>query len=126
MIDPQIFIDRMLEVENLTDNLVDEDAEYLINWGVARLKERLGKIDELPSAGKFTNDLMGFMRLLNQIAGNLETLQPDDLVELGERSKKAFGPSRELAAEDYRKAAGQLKTMKPRQAIDSLIQLLIP
>ncbi len=35
--DRQILIDRLLESENLTDNLEDEDANVLIKWGIAQL-----------------------------------------------------------------------------------------
>ena len=80
MIDPQNFIDRMLETENLTDALEDEDADYLLNWGVAQLKEKLGKFDDKKDAGEYTNALMSFMRTVNQITGNLESIQPEDLV----------------------------------------------
>jgi hypothetical protein len=76
MIDPQIFIDKMLETENLTDALEDEQANFLFNWGVDKLKQKLGEFTDSEAAGEYTNALMGFMRYLNQIAGDLENLQP--------------------------------------------------
>ena len=122
MIDPQNFISRMLEVENLTDALEDEDANYLLNWGVAQLKLKLGNIEDREAAGEYTNDLMGFLRALNQVTGNLENLQPEGLVQLAERRQKAFGPGQEPAVENYDKAIARLKMMTPRQAIDYLLQ----
>ena len=114
MDDPQIFIDRMLEVENLTDALEDEDAEYLINWGVARLKEGLGKIEDREAAGEYTNNLMGFMRTLNQISGDLENIRAEDLAVLADHRQKTFGAAQEVAT--------RLKGMKPRQVLEYLLQ----
>ena len=122
MIDPQNFIDRMLEVENLTDTLEDEDADYLLNWGVALLKHRLNQFEDREAAGKYTNDLMGFMRNLNQITGNLENLQAEDLVQLEECRQKAFGPGQELEAEAHGDLVARLKVMTPRQALEYLLQ----
>jgi hypothetical protein len=126
MADPQNFIDRMLETENLSEYLEDEDADYLINWGVAQLKENIGKIEDINAAGEYTNDLMGFMRILNQIAGNLDNIQQDKLVQLAGRRQKAFGPGRELAPEEYGAVTSCLEAMTPRQALDYLLQWLLP
>ena len=123
MADPRKFIDRMLETENLTDYLEDDDADYLINWGVAQLREKVEKIEDLDAAGESANDLMGFMRQLNQVAGNLGNIQQADLVQLTERHQKAFGPGRDLTSDAYVVAASQLAAMTPHQAIDYLLQL---
>jgi len=122
MIDPQNFIDRMLETENLTDALEDEDADYLLNWGVAQLKEKLGKFDDKKDAGEYTNALMSFMRTVNQITGNLESIQPEDLVQLGGLRLKVFGPGQELAMDVYGEAVARLKTMTPHQSVEYLLQ----
>jgi hypothetical protein len=122
MTDPQKFIDRMLEVENLTDALEDEDAEYLLNWGVAQLKEELGKIEDGEAAGEYTNNLMGFMRTLNQISGDLENIRPEDLASLVEHRQKTLGAAQVQAPETYGEAATRLKGMTPRQAIEYLMQ----
>jgi hypothetical protein len=122
MFDPQNFIDRMLETENLTDALEDEDADYLLNWGVAQLKEQLGNIEDSETAGEYTNALMGFMRTVNQIAGNLESIQPEDLVQLGELQKKAFGPGQEPSMDAYGETAARLKLMTPHQSVEYLLQ----
>ena len=126
MADPQKFIDRMLETENLTDCLEDDDADYLINWGITQLREIIGKAEDITMAGEYTNDLMGFMRSLNQIAGNLGNIQKGDLVQLAEHRQKAFGPGRDLTPGDYLEAASRLEAMTPRQAIDYLLRWLLP
>jgi hypothetical protein len=122
MEDLQNFVDRMLEVENLTDALEDEDAEFFLDWGVAQLKEKLGQIEDSEAAGEYTNDLMGFMRALNQIAGNLAYIQPEDLADLETRRQKALGPKIEQAAAFFSDAAALLQAMTPRQALEYLLQ----
>ena len=127
MTDPQKFIDRMLEAENLTDYLEDEDADYLIDWGVTQLREKLGQIEDDSIAGEFANNLMGFIRKLNQIAGNLENVLPANVFQLADRHQKAFGgPERDLIQSDYLKPASDLVVMTPRQAIDYLLKWPFP
>ena len=120
---PQNIIDRMLEVENLTDTLEDDDADFLLNWGVAQLKGRLISINDSDAAGKYTNELIGFMRTVNQIAGDLENIQPDKLAQLAEFRQKALGPGQALGAETYGEALDRLGTMTPRQALEYLLQI---
>jgi hypothetical protein len=122
MANPQNFIDRMLEVENLTDALEDEDADYVLNWGIEQLREKLGMIEDYDAAGEFTNNLMGFMRKLNNIAGDLENIQPEDLAQLAERRQIVFGAGFEFSEDDYGMAAERLKLMTPSQAIKYLLQ----
>ena len=126
MIDPQLFIDRMLEVENLTDSLEDDDADYLINWGVAQLRENVTKSEDIDFAGEYTNDLMGFMRSLNRIMGDPDSVTTDDLVQLAERRQKVFGPERELAPNEFQEAAAHLTGLTPQQAMDFLLQWFLP
>ena len=122
MVDPQSFIDRILEVENLTDALEDDEADFLLNWGVEQLKQKLQKIEDNEAAGEYTNALMGFMRSVNQIAGNLEGIQPEDLVQLAELRQQAFGPGQALAVDGFGEAAARLKSMTARQSVEFLLQ----
>jgi hypothetical protein len=121
MVDPQNFTDRMLETENLTDALEDEEADFLLNWGVAKLKQKLVDIEDSGAADEYTNALMGFMRSLNQIAGDLENLQAESLVQLAERRRKAFGTGREMEAEAFEEESARLKAMTTHQAIEYLL-----
>jgi hypothetical protein len=122
MIDPQSFIDRMLETESLTDALEDEPADLLLKWGVVQLKQKLAEIEDVEAAGEYTNILMGFIRALNQIAGDLENLQPESLVQLVECRKKALGAGQEMAAGAFQEMAARLRAMTPHQAIEFLLQ----
>jgi hypothetical protein len=67
---------------------------------------------------------MGFMRSLNQIAGDLENVQPERLVQLAERRRKAFGTGQEVAAEASVEVAARLKLMTPHEAIEYLLETL--
>ena len=122
MVEPQNFIDRMLEVENLTDALEDDDADYLLNWGVEQLKGSLSRIEDMEAAGEYANNLMGFMRTLNQIAGDLENIQPESLVQLEERRQKALGSEQGQAADSIEVASTRLKMLTPHQALEYLLQ----
>ena len=66
---------------------------------------------------------MGFMRTLNQIAGDLENVQPDSLSQLAERRKKALGAGLVIVEEPFEEVAARLKTMTPRQAIEYLLRI---
>lgn len=122
MTDPQNFIDRMLEVENLTDALEDDNADFLLNWGIEQLKQELGRIEDNEAAGVYTNNLMGFMRMVNHIAGDRENVQTDDLIQMAECRQKAIGSRQELAVEAFDEAAAHIKVMTPHQAIEYLLR----
>ena len=124
MVDLQIFIDRLLETENLTDYLEDEDADYLIQWGVVQLKKGLLHVEDSSSAGEYTTALMGFIRTLNQLIGNLMDIQPDSLALLKERYQAVFGSAWEPTQEEYLDTISRLEKMTPRQAIDYLLNWL--
>jgi len=124
MVDPQNFIDRLLESENLTDYLEDEDAQYLIDWGVARLKEGLQNMEDPQAAGDYSTRLMGFLRTLNQLAGNLADLEPDGLTQLVERYQAAFAKPSAMDPAGYPKVIASLVEMPPRQAIEYLLTWL--
>jgi hypothetical protein len=126
MADPQKFVDRMLEIENLTDNLEDNDANFLLNWGVDRLKKIVEPEADDESAGQRANQLHGFMRTLNQVSADLENVHQEDLAKLAECARGAFGTGQDLKPEDFAGKASTLKGMSQRQAIDQLIQWLSP
>src|SRR5450631_495885 len=80
--DPQRAKERILENENLTDNLDDEAADWLLNWGIGHLNGLVGSIQDEDSAGEKINALMAVMRQLNRIGGILSSVgqvQPDKI-----------------------------------------------
>ena len=92
MIDQQPFVDRMLESENLTDELEDEDADWLLNWGIGQIGEAIKGAANMDAASEKVNALMQFMRLLNRLGGN-PTSASSVFPELLEMHSVVFGAS---------------------------------
>src|SRR5262249_5634933 len=68
--DRQTAIDRITETENLTDGLEDDDANWLLDWGIAQVDGLVTGIKDEDEAGEKLNQLMSVMRTLNQIAAD--------------------------------------------------------
>ena len=47
----ECFIERILETENLTDELEDADARWLLDWGIQNLDEVLSSTQDEETAG---------------------------------------------------------------------------
>jgi hypothetical protein len=77
--DKQLFKDRILETENLTDEMEDEDANWLLNWGINLLDQVLTGIDDQETAGEAVNSLMAVMRKINRICGKRLSENTEDL-----------------------------------------------
>jgi hypothetical protein len=75
--DRQTAIDRITETENLTDGLEDDDANWLLDWGIAHVDGLVTGIKDEDAAGKKLNQLMAVMRSLNQIAAD-RAAKPSD------------------------------------------------
>jgi len=120
--DVQQAVDRILENENLTNNLEDDDAEFLLTWGTDHARALVPNIADDEQAGEKVNQLMAVMRSLNQIAGSLDAIDPDDLQTFRERYEAAFG----APAAPVDLAAEKLAALSPREAIEQLLTLVAP
>jgi hypothetical protein len=93
--DRQTAIERITETENLTDGLEDDDANWLLDWGIARVDGLLAGISDGDAAGEKLNQLMAVMRSLNQIAADRAAATPDalaaDIRMFLARYQQAFG-----------------------------------
>jgi hypothetical protein len=93
--DRQIAIDRITETENLTDGLEDDDANWLLDWGIGHVDGLVTGIADEDAAGDKLNQLMAVMRTLNQIASNRAAKPPDalaaDIRTFLDRYQQAFG-----------------------------------
>jgi hypothetical protein len=93
--DRQTAIDRITETENLTDGLEDDDANWLLDWGIAHVDGLVTGIKDEDAAGEKLNQLMSVMRTLNQIASDRAAKPPDalatDIDAFLERYQQAFG-----------------------------------
>ncbi len=121
----QPFIDRMLEVENLTDNLEDKDAKRLLDWGIHWLPKALeGQVDA-DAAGDKANQLMGLLRKLNRLAPDGQSMSQDDIDEVIRQAEQVFGP-RQAAAGGVSADLARLQEMDSSQILDYLLQLVTP
>lgn len=121
----QAAIDRILETENLTDGLEDEDANWLLDWGVDQVPELIGGINDNEAAGTKVNELMAVMRRLNQITADRAVKPPQALAEdiqtLAQTNRQAFGAGREAGPEEARKLAQSLAQKSPHDTLVTLI-----
>jgi hypothetical protein len=126
MIDPQVQVDRLLEAENLSDNLADEDAEWLLNWGVAQVRGMANQMTDSDELSKKAGALMKFMRGLNRIAGSLPDADPAAVSRLAGPYSAAFGAARNATEVEIAEAAARISSMPPRQVLEFLIEWLEP
>lgn len=128
--DKQAAIDRITETENLTDNLEDDDANWLIEWGINKATEVTASIADEEMAGGKLNAVMAVMRKLNQIAGSHSDKDADALSDdvrvLAMMYANAFGASRHLDATALKHAAKSIAPQSPRQLMEYLLNLVTP
>jgi hypothetical protein len=77
--DINLYKDRMLETENLTDELEDVDANWLLNWGIHLLDQVLWNTIDEETAGENVNALMAVIRRINRICGWRESKSTAEL-----------------------------------------------
>jgi hypothetical protein len=70
------YVERMLETENLTDELQDSAANWLLNWGAGRLDRVLKDVEGEEAAGQKVNALMAVMRKINRMVGARQDKDP--------------------------------------------------
>jgi hypothetical protein len=123
----ELYVERMLGVENLTDELEDPQANWLLNWGVARLDAVLKAAGGDPeAAGNKVNALMAVMRKINRMAGARQSAGAealaDDFLALNGLFTTAFGSERVVTASECQAAAGRLATLSAQQAVEYLAE----
>jgi hypothetical protein len=123
--DTQRFVDRMLETENLTDELEDADAQRLLDWGFARLESLLDGIEDPEAAGEKVNALMALMRKLNRLAGGAAGGDPQmlagELARLDELSRALYPDAGPRDPQTCQQAALELSALEPGPALDYLL-----
>jgi hypothetical protein len=122
--DHQLFIDRLLETENLTDNLEDDDANLLLDWGVAQIAGLIKDITDHEAAGEKINGLMHVMRGLNSVAGNPAGASHETIADLLSRYRQSFGETIQIADTEYRSIAERVSNMQPGEAVNFLTKWL--
>lgn len=119
--DRQVLIDRLLESENLTDNLEDDDANALIKWGISQISPLVNGITDEDAAGEKVNHLMGLMRQVNSIAGNLSTVSEDKIQKLLEQFTQTFDKDHHVSDEERKAVAERLSQMQQAEAVKYLL-----
>lgn len=117
----QLFIDRLLESENLTDNLDDEAANALIKWGISQIDQLIKDKDD-EAAGNKVNQLMGLMRAVNSVAGDPSTATTQSLFNLLDIFAQTFGKNHMIGNEERKAVVEQISSMEPKDAVDYLLR----
>jgi len=123
-LDRQTFVDRLLETENLTDQLEDDDANSLLNWGIAKIDELIEGVTDHEFAGEKINRLMHVIRGLNSLAGNPSGISTQGLVELLERYGQIVNGTTPVDEAEHRAVAEKISKMQPGEAIRFLTEWL--
>lgn len=118
------FVERMLEIENLTDELEDGQANWLLNWGISRLDQVLLGAADAEAGGDRANALMAVMRKINRMTGargtaDAETLA-DEFAALSGLFSAAFGKETVVTAAECSLAAARLAKLSPQEAVEYL------
>jgi hypothetical protein len=121
-VDQQIYIDRLLETENLTDNLEDEDAKALINWGIEQIDPLLNDIQNEDQAHEKINHLMQLMREINRLAGNPSTASTEKLSNLLSAYEQTFDKAHPMSDEERKAAVDKISSMQPGEAVKYLLE----
>ena len=129
-IDEQALIERILEAENLTDNLEDEPAAQLLKWGTGQAGQLVKNVDDEEAAGKIITALMAVMRQINRLAGDVEAASVEDLAgglgRLAKLHKQAFGYAPDTSAATLKATAKALAKITPAQAVPLVLEWLTP
>jgi hypothetical protein len=126
----QMAIDRISEVENLTDNLDDETASWLIRWAIDKAPSLLADVTDEDEAGAKINSLMAVMRRINEIVPALSAKKPaelaTDLKELAKLHAEAFDSAKKPNAKDFADSTTKVLKQPPLEAIQSMLTLIAP
>jgi hypothetical protein len=126
----QAAIDRILETENLTDNLEDQEANWLLDWGIKRLPGLIAGILDDEAAGAKVNELMAVMRQVNRIMGGRDSMERDEMgdaiLALTEKYERLFGVARKASPDDYTSLSTQIAEKPAIEAMQFLIEWIAP
>ena len=109
---------------SLTDQLEDEAADELLNWGIAKIDGLISGFSDHEAAGEKINDLMHVMRGLNSLAGNPSGISPQGLIELLSRYEQIVNGTKPVDDGEHRSIAEQVSKMQPGEAIRFLTEWL--
>lgn len=121
--DEQFFISRLLETENLTDNLEDADANTLLDWAVKQIS---GIINNPLTAGERANGLMAVLRKINHLIPDLGVKSPQELsaalADLAKTVEGTFEWAPPVGAADLQNLVERLRAANTSEAIQVLLE----
>ncbi len=123
--DPTLAVDRILETGNLTDNLRDTEANWLIEWGVQHVRALVEPIADEEAGWEVVSQLMGLMRELNRLAatattGNIERLTDDVKHFLGHYAAVFATPDHSQSA-DVAELVASLQAAAPIDCLQRVV-----
>jgi hypothetical protein len=122
--DQQRFIERILETENLTAELEDAEANWLLNWGISQLDAVLQKTSDSEVAGARVNALMAVMRKINRLTAARQNKSAEalaaELSALAELFGMAFHCTTKVDPASLPGAVTALPGLSARQAVEFL------
>ncbi len=122
---PERFIERILETENLTSELKDRQAQRLLDWGIARVRGLVEGIQDAEAAGERVNGLMALMRGLNRLAplaaGGDPASLAAGLARLDELARVLYPRLSPRDSQALSSAAGQLAALEEDAAFEFLL-----
>lgn len=120
--DSERYIEQILGNENLTDALDDDDASWLLDWGIAKLDAVLQEITDRSDADRRASAVMAVMRKMNTIVGSYAKKDPSDLsldlADLHDLFTAAFAPTAPPHKPDFKAAAASLSKCSSRKILE--------
>ena len=127
---PERFVERMLEIENLTDALEDAEAQLLLDWGLAQLGPLLTDIQDVEAAGEKANELMAVMRKINRLVGGMAGKDREELAEelraLDALFFKLYPAGAIPGVDDVALSTASLAELNTRAALEFILQRQLP
>jgi|GEM_PF-5270551 len=128
--EPERFAERMLEAENLTDELEDGEAQRLLDWGLAELGRVLRDVQDAQLASERASTLMSVMRKINRLVGGMAGKDAAELAEelatLIELHASADPHASAPDPQSIQQAAARLAELNVRDALELVFQLNAP
>ncbi len=118
------FVERILETENLTDELEDAEANWLLDWGINQLNAVLQDTSDDELGGVRVNALMAVMRKINRLSAARQNKTPPslsaDLRALVELFGLAFGCPGRAEPASLQSVAAHLPGLSTPEAVEFL------
>ncbi|MFZ6026888.1 MAG: hypothetical protein ACOYYS_04155 [Chloroflexota bacterium] len=126
----QTYKERLLENENLTADLEDPEADWLLQWGVSQIPIVTDGVTDEAFAGEKISALATFIRRTGRTVVRRNRRTPEELAdalrELGNFYARAFGACRLLSPDDYLRAAIRLQALSTLEGLQTIVQWFTP